>query len=254
MANDELYLLRMKHQRAGRTDINELRADTERYLSRNNTPNEKESEILGEVWNFLAENIEREEWRNYTREDWEALERQHVEKSRYTKPDLFDDITTAYEKGELTEDEAKATALQYRECKYRFCLNVFNGRKDQRYCSADCRKRAHRAEQRFIETGTYLPPSAYKDNREDTDDRNYKERERAFEDTMIIEELEPFERSREYGYRRDRERELFFDIINENSKNSVKIRHKNHVSYEEEETEIRNDKVCVQAGRAQTTF
>ncbi|MDY0409959.1 hypothetical protein [Paracerasibacillus soli] len=83
-----LYKLRMKHRRARRVDVEQLRQDTDAYLAEN-TPSKNEIDILADTWAFVAENIEREEWKTYTREDWEELERQHVERAYYTKPDLL---------------------------------------------------------------------------------------------------------------------------------------------------------------------
>src|SRR5699024_7423814 len=97
--------------------------------------------------------------KSYTREDWAQLENEYVRYADYTEPDLFDDILTEYEAGKITADEAQAKAKQYRRCKYRFCENVYEPkRKDQSYCSPNCRKREANALQRFKQTGTYLPP------------------------------------------------------------------------------------------------
>ncbi|GAQ18519.1 hypothetical protein OPHB3_2460 [Oceanobacillus picturae] len=238
--NDPLYLLRMKHERAERTDVEELRKDTEKYLS-SNKPSSNEVSILASTWAFVAENIEREEWRNYDRKDWAKLEYEHVEKSRYTRPDLIDDILTAQENGIITEEEAEAWSSNYRECEYIFCLNVFEGRRDQRYCSSDCRKRMHRAEKRFNETGTYLPTSAYCDNREDTEERSYQDHEIAFEDDWVTEELLPQESRRMFGGKRDRQLEIIREIqrekYEEKGENTFGKRRENAVYYEGTGTE-----------------
>ena len=215
-----LSQVRMKHRRAGRTDVESLREDTEDFLSEYEPSDsikygeDYELEILSDVWAFVAENIEREEWKSYTREDWEELERNYVERATYTKPDLFDDILTQYENGELTGDEAMIKANEYQECEYRFCLNVFKKkRKDQKYCPAsNCRALEYKARERFKETGTYLPPHVYKDNRYDTDEKNYENNEIAFDMEENIEMFERFQHKDEYGGKRDRVREDFYEI------------------------------------------
>lgn len=189
MSWTELNKIIKRYRRANVYDVKSLAESSREYLDDHyKAPSgieygeNKEIEALADVWAFLDENIRREEWRSYTREDWEELEREYVERADYTEPDLFDDILTSYEKGELTADEARAKAKEYRKCKYRFCLNVFKPRrKNQYYCpDSDCRKREANAKIRFEKTGTYLPPHVYKENRDDTDEQNYKKYEIAF--------------------------------------------------------------------------
>lgn len=248
--------LRMKHQRAGKTDVERLRTDTDACLSDYKPSDaikygeDRELEILGDVWAFVAENIEREAWKSYTREEWAELEREYVEKAEYTEPDLFDDILTKYERGLFTAEEAQAYAKRYRRCDYRFCLNVYKPRrKDQRYCSTDCRKREANAKIRFEKTGTYLPPHVYKENRDDTNERNYFEYEIAFnlgeagndehEESAESVATRIYATSQKmlYGGRRDRASEDIYykkvtekDLTYENyPEYSDKKRHQNHV-------------------------
>lgn len=216
----------MEHQRAEKYDVDKLRQDTEEFLTTEYKPSsltkirntkfgkDNELEILSDIWGFVAENIEREEWKSYTREDWEELERNYVERADYTEPDLFDDILTKYERGLFTADEAQAYAKRYRKCRYRFCENVFKPRrKNQYYCpDSNCRNREANSKQRFKETGTYLPPHVYKELREDTRQRNY-ERWEVAQDIEIIEEVYiPQQYKNEYGGERDRAREDMYDI------------------------------------------
>ncbi|WP_419893602.1 hypothetical protein [Oceanobacillus kimchii] len=236
--DNPVYSLRMKYERSGKTDVEALRKDTQKVIDGAETLSHTELDIMASTWAFVSENIEREEWRNYIREDWEQLEYEHVEKSRFTKQDLFDDIYTAYENKEITELEAQVWAKRYRQCRYIFCLNVFHGRKDQRYCSSDCRKRAHRAQQRYNETGTYLPTSAYRDNREDTVDRAYYEHERSFDNEMLTEVIVPEDERRTYGGKRNRAAEDYREINLEKSLNegeyAFEKSHENPVIYEGE--------------------
>lgn len=247
-----LYQLRMKHQRAGRTDVESLLEDTNDLLS-DYEPNDRldleedvkhgednELEILAGIWEFVAENIEREEWETYTREDWEEIERNHVERAEYTEPDLFDDILTKYERGLFTADEAQAYAKRYRECQYRFCLNVFEPRrKDQRYCTgSDCRRREANAKIRFERTGTYLPPYVYKDNRDDTDEENYQKKEIAYDMEENGEMFARFKYKDEFGGKRDRMREAYYyqEVTEKELKDSGESRlnrHYNPVTNEE---------------------
>ena len=251
----DLNRLRMKHRRAGRFDVEKLNEDTGAYLMGKDgyMPAEtveygeavihgravkygenKELEILADVWAFVSENIEREAWKSYTRDDWAELERQHVERSEYTEPDLFDDILVKYERGLFTEDEARAYAKRYRACKYRFCLNVFEPRRrDQRYCSdSDCRRREANAVIRYEKTGTYLPPYVYKDNRYDTNEENYERNEIA-QDVEANEEM--YRR-----IKRDRTREAYYymQVFDKDLIDSEDKRHHIPVSIEENSTAI----------------
>lgn len=227
---NELYRLRTTYQRSGKVDVVKLRKDTEAYLTKYYKPKEykpdepikqgedRELEILSEIWAFVAENIEREAWKSYTREEWAELERQYVEKSDYTEQDLTDDILIKFERGLFTAEEAHSYFRRYRACNYRFCENVFKpNRKDQRYCTADCRKREANAKGRYKQTGTYLPSHVYKDNRDDTVERNYKGKEITYN----------------LG-------EAGNGVDEENAENTAArlIRHYNPVNYKEERTAI----------------
>lgn len=240
-----LYKIRMKHERSGRTDVEALREDTEKFLAEKK-PTTGELDILAGVWSFVAENIEREEWKYYTREEWEELERYYVEHTHYTKPDLFDDVLTKYERGLMTAEEAQAYTKQYRQCKYRFCENVFKPkRKNQHYCTKySCRQKEWKAQQNFNKTGTYLPPSFYDENRDDTNERNYMEREIAFnlaeagngENEENAENTAARLQQKWYGGKRDRiqeaqewikEEEISAEILQK----TAEIRHYNPVIY-----------------------
>ena len=198
------------YNRSGEMDVESLRQDTETLIdsSTNIREDHRTLEKLAEIWAFVHENLEREEWSTYTREDWLELEHEWIERARYTEPDLRDDLLIRQEHGNLTETQARVKYEKHQECEYVFCINVFNPkRKDQRFCCRNCKERQKEALKRFRWTGTYLPEHAYRDNREETDERNYMERETAYETESITDQIEPFERRREYGRKRDRLRE-----------------------------------------------
>jgi hypothetical protein len=197
------------YERSGVTDVEGLRRDSEAFIDQTVGIDSKTIGLLGATWNFVAENIERDAWKHYTREEWAELEHAHVEKSTYTAPDLIDDLMTRMERGKLTQDEARAEIEAFRECEYRFCLNVYKGRSNQRFCCRDCKERNKKANQRFKSTGTYLPPSAYKETRDDTRERNYRKRERTVKTSVIEGKLAPFEAKREHGYKKDEKRRIY---------------------------------------------
>ena len=196
------------YERAGVKDIEGLRNDTEEFLDKTVNVDAGVLDLLAGTWSVVAENIEREAWRSYTREDWAELERQHVESSSYTEPDLRDDLLTRVEYEAMTVEEAREEYAEYRECDYVFCLEVYRPRRrDQRYCCSNCRYKQAEAERRYVRTGTYLPVHVYRDNRDHTDEQNYKQNETAYRTLDIERVLEPSQRQREYGRKRDRERE-----------------------------------------------
>lgn len=196
------------YNRAGVYDVEALQADAETYLESTVNVREVDLDRLAGIFAMIHENYEREEWRYYTREEWAELEHAWVEKSEFTEPDLRDDLFCRQEHGNLTATEAHGEYEKHRECKYLFCLYVFKPkRKDQRFCGRNCKERQKEAVKRFERTGTYLPEHAYRDNRDETDERNYKGKETAYETESITDLIEPFERQRKYGRKRDRQRE-----------------------------------------------
>jgi len=244
-----IYRLQMKHRRANSFDVEKLSDDTEAILADYEIPvkrgytehgENEELEAIADVWAFVAENIEREEWKSYTREDWADLERQHVERAEYTEPDLYDDILTEYEAGNITAEEAQAKAKEYRACEYRFCLNVFQPRRrDQRYCpDSDCRRREANAKIRYEKIGTYLPAYVYKDNRDDTDERHYEKFETSRDMEKDGDMYSRFILKDLYGGIRDRQREayLWMQVTEKDLKDSSETalkRHENPVISEE---------------------
>lgn len=245
-----LYHLQKTYRRAGVTAVGRLKRDSAQTLSDESMATrevkfgeDETLEIIADIWAFVHENMEREEWKSYTREEWQELERNYVERANYTEPDLFDDILTAYENGMITADEARAKAKEYRKCRYRFCENVFKyKRSNQYYCPEfDCRKREANAKIRFENTGTYLPPHVYKENRDDTDKENYESKEIAFNmsetgegDESIGDMLFNMEHKRRYGGKRDRVHEaVYYKEVTEKDlrKDEISpvIRHYNHV-------------------------
>jgi hypothetical protein len=208
-----LVQIQKTYNRAGVTDVKGLRKDTEEYLDKTINVDSRQFGVLGGVWNMVAENVERDEWKSYTREDWAEIEYEHIEKASFTVTDLYDNIASRFECGRITAEEARIEFTSYRECEYVFCIEVFKPRrKDQRFCCRNCKDRQLQAECRFECTGTYLPEHVYKENRDETDERNYKSREVAMETETITEVVEPFERNREKGNKRCRKREEIYGI------------------------------------------
>jgi hypothetical protein len=190
--NDKLYDIRMKYERAGVFGASELNAEIEAYLKdAKMTP--VKFDIIGGIYSHIAENVEREQYKRYTREEWKALERQYVHCAEFTLPDLIDCLLTMLEKGKITREQLGEKREQFKGCEHRFCLNYFKSRrKDQRFCCEDCRKREHDAVSEFERTskiyaaGTYLPPSAYKETRQAEKDKGYRKHERIFEPNKVV--------------------------------------------------------------------
>ncbi|WP_144461145.1 hypothetical protein [Siminovitchia fortis] len=187
--NNKLYDIRMKFQRAGVTDfegLNEALADYE--------PTAYEQEIIGDIYDHIAENIEREQIASRTREEWAELERQYVAKSIFPLSELVGWLLDRYEGGEITRAELKEIRWTFKPCKHRFCLNYFKPRrKNQVYCSEDCRKLEDAALKDFERTGTYLPPTAYSSPRKVEKEKGYREHERIFDPHILTEVLTEIE-------------------------------------------------------------
>lgn len=202
--------IQRKYERSGVTDVEGLRKDTEAFLEQTVNVDAKTVGLLAGTWAFLAETIERDAWKTYTREDWVKLEHEHVEFSSFTAPDLLDNLLSRLERGRITQEQARAEMESAQECDYVFCINVYKPRRaNQKYCCRNCKERQKEAVKRFERTGTYLPEHVYKENRDDTDERNYRKSTRTFDAGIIESVLEPFERNRENGYKRGRKREKF---------------------------------------------
>lgn len=202
--------IQRKYNRAGVKDVEGLREDTEEYLDKTVNVDCKTVSLLAGVWSMVGENLERDAWKLYTREQWAELERQHVEFASFTVPDLLDNVLSRLERGRITQEEAHEELGSAKICDYEFCLNVFKPRRaNQRFCCRNCKERQKEAVKRFERTNTFLPEYVYKENRDHTDEQNYRRREKAFNTDAITSVLEPFERNRENGYKRDRKREKF---------------------------------------------
>jgi hypothetical protein len=207
-----LYDIRMKYERSGVKDINGLNRDVMRYFDEIQKPSEYSLNILAGIYDFIAENIEREQYKHYTRDQWEDLERQYVYRADFTQMDLYDMLISQLERGKITREQYRKERSKFKPCKHRFCLNYFVPRsRKHRFCCEDCRKRENDALKQFEITsqiyaaGTYLPPSAYKDNRQREKDQNYREYERLFEDPEIIKEGYAGKRDRVTEERKHRE-------------------------------------------------
>jgi hypothetical protein len=192
--NTPVYDLRMKYERANSTDIDALNHDVSEYLKRKETPSEANLAILGGIYFMVGENIEREAIKHLTRKEWAELEGQYVYKSVFTLPDLVDNLLTRMERGRITREQYEEERRKFKPCKHRFCLDYFiPRRKDQIYCSEDCRRREHEALKEYERTskiyvaGTYLPPTAYKEARQSEKDKAYRKHERLFEPETLLE-------------------------------------------------------------------
>lgn len=192
--NNPLYDLRMKYERADVTDVDGLNRDVEQYLDATDKPSHKSLGIIAGIYDYVAENIEREQYKHYTREQWAELERQYVYRAEFTQMDLYDMLMRKLERGKITREQYLEERRQFKPCKHRFCLNYFTPRrKDQRYCCEDCRKREDKATAEFERTskiyaaGTYLPPTAYKEPRQLENERNYRKHERIFDPGILTE-------------------------------------------------------------------
>lgn len=198
--NNGLYEARMKYQRSGITDVDGLNEALADYK-----PTEYEQEIIGDIYGHIAENIERAEIAARTREEWAELERQYVAKSIFPLSELVGWLLDRYEAGEITRAELKEIRWSFKPCKHRFCLNYFKPRrKDQLYCTEDCRKLEDAALKDFKRTGTYLPPTAYKSARQTEKEKGYREHERVYAPHVLTQVLTKYE---ETGGKRNRARE-----------------------------------------------
>jgi len=190
--NSKLYDIRMKYQRAGVIDVDKLNQEVTSYLEQTPALSPKSKNILAEIYDYVGENIEREQYKHFTREQWRKLEQEYVYCAEFTLMDLYDMLMRGLERGKITREQYREQRRKYRPCKYRFCLNYFiPSRKDQVFCCSDCQKRENNAIAEYKRTskiyaaGTYLPPSAYKDNRQSENENNYRKHERIFEPNTV---------------------------------------------------------------------
>nr|WP_144922355.1 hypothetical protein [Paenibacillus bovis] len=217
--NNKLYDIRMKYQRADITDIDGLNESLEGY-----EPTTYEQDIIGEIYDHVSENIEREEIANRTPADWAELELNYVAKSIFPLSDLVGWLLDRYEAGEITRAELKEIRWSFKPCKHRFCLDYFKPRrKDQIYCSEECRKLEDASIKDFERTGTYLPPTAYKSPRKEERERRYRERERIFDPHVLTEVLTEVE---DVGGKRNRAKEERAKRADEIEKESKKYSEK----------------------------
>jgi hypothetical protein len=190
--NNKLYAIRMKYQRANVTDVDRLNLDAEKLLTYK-SPTAYELDILGGIFEYVSENIERDNIKHRSAAEWRELERQHIVKADWTLPDLVDNLLRRMEKGKITRQQLEAERKQYKPCKHRFCLNYFiPQRKDAVFCSRDCKEREKKARDYFessekvFNNGTYLPPTAYKVPHREELEREYRNRERLFEPDALM--------------------------------------------------------------------
>lgn len=188
MESKLLYDLRMKYERATVTDFKGVATSmelsiTDHVKETGNIPPERQLQLMGDVLDYVAENIEREalerEIKTRTAEEWRKLEWEYVTRAEFSDMDMYDTIPK--------EEWAK-----YRECKHRFCINVWKPRrKNQCYCDDRCRKSEEYAVKEFERTskiyanGTYLPVYAYKEVRGKQEVEDYQKHERLFDPNIL---------------------------------------------------------------------
>jgi len=184
-----LYDLRMKYERATVTDFDGVASSMERTIDDHvaetgNIPPDRQLLLMGDVLDYVAENIEREalerEINSRTAEEWRKLEWEHVVRSEFSVMDMYDVVP-------------ESDWSQYRECKHRFCINVWKPRrKNQQYCDDRCRKSEEYSLKEYDRTskmyanGTYLPVFAYKEVREKQEVLDYQKHERLFDPHILV--------------------------------------------------------------------
>ena len=183
-----LYKLRMKYERAKVTDFGAVSSSIERTLDEHiekhgTKPHPRQLYMMGDVLDFVAENIERQaeerEIKARTAAEWRKLEYGYVVRSTFSDMDMQDLIHPS-------------EWHEFRECAHRFCINMWKPRrKNQLYCDDSCRKGEEYALRQFAKTskeyanGTYLPIGAYKKIRDKQERENYMEHERLFTPAIV---------------------------------------------------------------------
>lgn len=143
------------------------------------------AEAVGNLLNFNADYLlkfrHEEAVRNRTREEWQRLEYEYVEKSDYNLRDLYDDLMERMDAAEdyITAEQYREERRKWRQCRYYACDNRFPIAEDHmkshafkqsglevrpanaRYCCGECRKNQENALVRLKKTGTLLPDYAY---------------------------------------------------------------------------------------------
>lgn len=193
MEYQEIKSLKQRFQRANVTDYQAVsNAIGQALYELEYRPDAIVLESLGDILDYVGENIEREalekEIASRTVEEWRKLEYEYVNRADYTEPDLRDDVLTKLESGKITEEEAQAIYDKYRPCKHRFCLNFFEPKHGRQvYCDDTCKENEKYALREFARTsklytnGTYLPVFAYKNIRSKQAQENFEKSERLFE-------------------------------------------------------------------------
>jgi len=214
-----MYKLRMKYQRAKVTDIQTLNHALETQLAaivkQDAKPAKYQLDIMGEMLDFVIENIEREEEEKAAKErsseEWRRME--------YEYQRVADGYYSMFTIEALAERDDRIKIESYRECSHVFCINAFRPRrKNQAYCSDECRKKEHDAQKEFTRTskiyanGTYLPTSAYLSNRGKTEQEKYEAHELLFEaeplQRMQMEQLGEVKAPEERKEQRMRQQEI----------------------------------------------
>lgn len=192
---DELKAIK-RGVNAGNTDVAGTVAKVSRAIAEAGAggiePSPGQKAHAGATLDYLAENVERQQAmeaaRTRTREEWEALEAQHIDFNRpahWTSLEtVFDNAMRGFDVDELwfrynsmpdgpERDEVREQLVaagkavenelgRYRPCAYVFCHGVFaSNRATQKYCCEAHKYAQKDAEARFQATGTYLPQDAY---------------------------------------------------------------------------------------------
>lgn len=167
-------------------------------------------EGITNLLNFNAEYVirkqEENEIRNRTAEEWRKLEREYVVSSNYTLMDFYDDYKSLIEtKGSvLTWADYTEERKKWRQCRHRFCLEIFPIKKDNfkgmkprkadsLYCCGEHNEKEKYARECYAETskiyraGTFLPANVYQTKLERYSDELYMENEVAIEPNNLQE-------------------------------------------------------------------
>ncbi|MBM7717679.1 hypothetical protein JOC94_004710 [Bacillus thermophilus] len=139
--------------------------------------------LLDKNYEWLERKYKEDEIKRRSAKEWRELERAYVVRSSYTLWDFYDDYKTLIEEKEADWNDYRTERKKWRQCKHRFCLELFPidkshfqstneesqyyrdaKRKDARFCCVACRKGHFESVEQFARTAklydnpTYLPP------------------------------------------------------------------------------------------------
>ncbi|MGN7409854.1 hypothetical protein [Sporosarcina sp. SAFN-010] len=125
----------------------------------------------------------------------------YVERSDYPITSLYSDYKDKIEDGSATWSDYHAERKKWRQCRHMFCLNMYPidrnnfrkkpaKRKDARFCCDDCRVAQKDADNRYSETGSYLPVYFYLPRLTETVNDEARLYESAYEGEDIEKEID----------------------------------------------------------------